>query len=325
MSKRTSSAGRRSSAEIHELEPGCSSPSRTGSSSTRRRRGRRRRSASDRALRTGEPFDLEVPLVTARGRRIWVRAIGRAHVEGGTVVRVGGVLQDIDARKRAEEELRRHRVRLEELVAERTRELEKSRSRLVEAQAVAHLGSWDWDAERDVLTGSEEFYRLFDVPVEELTNLSISSLLSSTPTTGRRMRRAAPGDRLRTGGSPYQAAYRVPLRGGGCRHVSARGVVALDDGAGRPGSSGRASTSPSWRRRKRRSARARRASTASSPSRRSRSASTPRTARSSSSTGRGAGSPDIPPTSSGPSASGPREPTGSAGTWRERTSHRGSA
>lgn len=94
------------------------------------------RQALEETLRSGQPFDLELPLVTAKGRRLWVRAIGRAHVENGEVVRISGVLQDVDARKRDEEDLRRHRSHLEELVADRTRELEQSRARLVEAQAV---------------------------------------------------------------------------------------------------------------------------------------------------------------------------------------------
>jgi PAS domain S-box-containing protein len=178
------------------------------------------------ALRTGQPFDLEVPLVTAKGRRLWVRAIGRAHVEDGKVVRVGGVLQDIDARKRAEEELKQHRIDLEELVAERTRELEKSRSRLVEAQAVSHLGSWEWDAERDALTGSEEFYRLFGVPPAQLTNLA-ELLTFIHPDDRERMRRATDEALSWTGESPFQASCRILAPDGRCRHVSARAVGAV--------------------------------------------------------------------------------------------------
>ena len=184
--------------------------------------------ALESTLGTGQPFDLELELVTARGRRLWVRAIGRAHVEDGRVVRVGGVLQDIDARKRAEEDLKRHRANLEELVAERTAELEQSRSRLVEAQTVAHLGSWEWDAERDALTGSEEFYRLFDVPPGRAHEPGGSCLLSSTPTTGNGCGGRARRRRLAGGQGALQAGYRVLPPDGRCRHVSARGVVTVD-------------------------------------------------------------------------------------------------
>jgi len=59
-----------------------------------------------RAVERGEPFDLELELLTAKGRKIWVRAIGRAEVSNGQVMRVYGNLADITERKLAEESLR---------------------------------------------------------------------------------------------------------------------------------------------------------------------------------------------------------------------------
>lgn len=52
-----------------------------------------------RAVETGEPFDEELELVTARGRRTWVRSIGHPEIEDGRVIRVRGTLQDIQAQK----------------------------------------------------------------------------------------------------------------------------------------------------------------------------------------------------------------------------------
>src|SRR5438309_10399598 len=34
-------------------------------------------------------------------------------------------------------------------------------ARLDEAQALAHLGSWEWDVERDLVTWSDEMYRIY--------------------------------------------------------------------------------------------------------------------------------------------------------------------
>jgi|GEM_PF-6170629 len=45
-----------------------------------------------------EPFDLELPLITAKGRRIWVRAVGKKVYEGGASARLIGAFQDITNR-----------------------------------------------------------------------------------------------------------------------------------------------------------------------------------------------------------------------------------
>jgi signal transduction histidine kinase/CheY-like chemotaxis protein/HPt (histidine-containing phosphotransfer) domain-containing protein len=55
--------------------------------------------AFDKAVATGVPWDLEVPLTTARGRSIWVRTAGEVEVIDGGVLRVFGVFQDITERK----------------------------------------------------------------------------------------------------------------------------------------------------------------------------------------------------------------------------------
>jgi PAS domain S-box-containing protein len=51
---------------------------------------------------SGTPFDLDLPLTTAKGRSIWVRAQGSAMMEGGKAVKLRGSFQDITERKRAE-------------------------------------------------------------------------------------------------------------------------------------------------------------------------------------------------------------------------------
>lgn len=56
-----------------------------------------------RCARNGTPYDLELELITARGRRLWVRTNGMGLRDStGRITRVVGTLQDIDARKRQE-------------------------------------------------------------------------------------------------------------------------------------------------------------------------------------------------------------------------------
>jgi PAS domain-containing protein len=65
------------------------------------------RGAVEAAIRTGATFSHELELVTAKGRRIWVRATGRAVREGERTVRIHGAFQDITDRKMAAVELLR--------------------------------------------------------------------------------------------------------------------------------------------------------------------------------------------------------------------------
>jgi PAS domain S-box-containing protein len=68
--------------------------------------------AVQRAMADGTPFDLELQLLTARGRRLWVRSVGGAVHEGGRIVKLIGIVQDIEERKHAEQ---RHRAEQERL------------------------------------------------------------------------------------------------------------------------------------------------------------------------------------------------------------------
>ncbi|MEJ7599499.1 MAG: PAS domain-containing protein [Kofleriaceae bacterium] len=55
----------------------------------------------------GSPFDLEAQILTATRRRVWVRAIGNAERSAdGTVTGVLGAFQDIDGRRKLEDQLR---------------------------------------------------------------------------------------------------------------------------------------------------------------------------------------------------------------------------
>lgn len=57
------------------------------------------RRAIETAVDTGEPWDLEVPLIRADGREIWVHAQGRVEYDVGQPVRLFGAFQDITERR----------------------------------------------------------------------------------------------------------------------------------------------------------------------------------------------------------------------------------
>lgn len=69
--------------------------------------------AVQRAIDHGEPFDLELSLITAKGNCIWVHAIGKLQRRDGETIKIFGTFQDITERKRAEKELVRLRKAVE--------------------------------------------------------------------------------------------------------------------------------------------------------------------------------------------------------------------
>jgi len=71
------------------------------------------RAAFGGCVRDGTPFDFEAELITAKGRRIWVRVIGEAERDpNGYIRRVQGALQDISDVKQGTETLRRRQAEL---------------------------------------------------------------------------------------------------------------------------------------------------------------------------------------------------------------------
>ncbi len=75
---------------------------------------RQLQSAVDNAIGSGDPYDLELELLTAKGNLRWVRAIGHVNISGGVIKSVLGTYQDISARKKAEEEKEKLEYRLRE-------------------------------------------------------------------------------------------------------------------------------------------------------------------------------------------------------------------
>lgn len=111
--------------------------------------------------------ELDVLLPCGKWRRILVSASPLHDAEGHVRSSVGAFI-DITERKEAETKLKETLDNLENLVKERTAELEnackslkESERGLAEAQKMAHIGNWEWDIEDDKAYWSDELYRIF--------------------------------------------------------------------------------------------------------------------------------------------------------------------
>ncbi|HTP41021.1 MAG TPA: PAS domain S-box protein, partial [Nitrospiria bacterium] len=162
-------------------------------------------------LRAGEldTFQMEKRYVRKDGDVIWVRLtvlpLWTRPAEPDLHL---AVVEDITDRKRAEERLR------------------TSEMHLKEAQRVAHIGNWNWDIPTNIITWSDEMYRIFGLepqqgPIEYETFLS----------------RIHPGDRDEVNGvtqtalkthQPFDHDRRVVWPDGTVRVYHSRGAVEVD-------------------------------------------------------------------------------------------------
>jgi PAS domain S-box-containing protein len=67
------------------------------------------------AIKNGIPYDVELQIVTAKGKDVWVRAIGKVDFKDGVCTRLYGTFQDITSFKKVEDELKQSTLRLQNL------------------------------------------------------------------------------------------------------------------------------------------------------------------------------------------------------------------
>ncbi|WP_420338702.1 putative bifunctional diguanylate cyclase/phosphodiesterase [Roseibium sp.] len=72
---------------------------------------------------------------------------------------------------------------LEEAVSSNTKELERSRAQLLEAQAIASIGSWECDLSTKEISASEEFFRITGISPTTASGNLLEQLIERVPAT----------------------------------------------------------------------------------------------------------------------------------------------
>jgi len=88
--------------EIHEVEPGFIPTTEAALKFYAPEAVPKISEAVQHLMKDGQPFDLELPLITAKGNHIWVRSIGQPQYEEDRVVKIRGVFQEITEHKQLE-------------------------------------------------------------------------------------------------------------------------------------------------------------------------------------------------------------------------------
>ena len=163
------------------------------------------------AMETRSPYAAEFRVLWPNGTIRWVAARGQFYYSpGGDPERMLGIAVDITERKNDEESLRRKEVELKE------------------AQRLAGVGSWQWEAETDTVVWSEELYRLAgrDLRLPAVSYKEHSQLY--TRESWDRLRGVVEVA-LQTG-TPYELDLEMIRADGTQRWVRARGEVRRDAG-----------------------------------------------------------------------------------------------
>ncbi len=78
----------------------------------------------------GISFDMKFPFTTVKGNKIWIRTTAKAEIINDRIIGVIGTIMDITEQNKIETEIKKYREHLEELVSERTRQLENKNKEL---------------------------------------------------------------------------------------------------------------------------------------------------------------------------------------------------
>jgi PAS domain S-box-containing protein len=126
--------------QIHEEEPGFEPDLDSGFNYYKEGEPRELiQQAVEETMKQGTPWDMELPITTAKGNECWVRTIGEAEIVNGKPVRIYGSFQDINEKKEFQQLLDK-------------------------ANRLANIGGWEVDLENNSVYWSDITKSIYGVP-----------------------------------------------------------------------------------------------------------------------------------------------------------------
>ena len=133
---------------------------------------------------------------------------------------------EVATRQEVEQEIRELNANLARVIDRRTEELQRLHGRLLEAQHVAHVGSWEWDVLANSIWWSDEMYRLYGrSPGSQIT---YEEFIECVHPEDRAMVQDVVGRSAQTG-APFIFEHRNLRPDGTIRVLDSRGRVVLDE------------------------------------------------------------------------------------------------
>lgn len=173
------------------------------------------RKAVERATQEGIPFDIELQMVTAKGREIWVRDVGDVEVKNGHVVRLVGAIQDITEQRAIK------------------KALEESEQRWKYAIEGSGDGIWDWEIETGKVIINENWKALFGSSETDAA-LILSDWRERIEPAHQTELLTKPNEHFEGKTAIYRHEYRVLGKDGTWKWVLGRGIIVSRNADGKP-------------------------------------------------------------------------------------------
>ncbi|MDL5512970.1 PAS domain-containing protein [Arenibacter sp. M-2] len=162
-----------------------------------------------KAINKGEEWDTELQIVTAKGKEKWVRAKGMPELVNGKCVRLYGIFQDIDKKKKAE--IKNAQIK----------------ERLDLATEVANIGIWEYNVLEDELEWNDEMFPLFGVKPKDFKGTFESWKATVHPDDLERCLKEF--DMALAGIQDFKTAFRIIHPDGTIKHIKANAGIFKDN------------------------------------------------------------------------------------------------
>jgi PAS domain S-box-containing protein len=155
--------------------------------------------------KTLQPFHHEWRIIPPSGKLKWLQANSRPIQRDNGDIAWHGVILDVTVQKQAEELLR------------------NSEAALIEAQAIAHIGNWEFNVQTQKITWSKELFRMFGLDPSQPEPLYDDYLQMIHPDDRALMQQSI--EQAIIDGKSYKIDYRAIQPDGSIRYHEGRGQV----------------------------------------------------------------------------------------------------
>ena len=168
------------------------------------------RGAIEKAIAERSSFALDLPMMAADGRQIWVRVTGSVECEDGKPIRMVGATQDVTAS-----------------VAERAA-LQEANERAALAAEYSGIGIWSWDLRTNLTTWNSWMYRHYGMTAGNDGLVAQDAPVSRIHPDDRRAVEQALRDCIE-GIKPFDTMFRVVWDDKSVHHIRSAGQVKRDE------------------------------------------------------------------------------------------------